>query len=115
MEPPAVSFHYVENIDAGNVDVDVDPLVNPKFLPPSFSVEAKQPIYGDVDKMKTDVFDGDNFDASDNMGYLEILSSKDDNPNDKSSWEGTNIIVPSVRMKFKNEKEVFEFYKNYTY
>lgn len=44
-----------------------------------------------------------------NVGYLEILSSKDDNPNDKSSWEGTNIIVSSVGMKFKNETEVFEF------
>ncbi|CAI9784926.1 unnamed protein product [Fraxinus pennsylvanica] len=51
---------------------------------------------------------------SDN-GYLEVLSSKNDNPNDKTLREGTDIIVPSVGMKFKDEIEMFEFYKNYAY
>ncbi|CAA2977480.1 Hypothetical predicted protein [Olea europaea subsp. europaea] len=65
--------------------------------------------------MEDDDFDGGNFEVGDDMGYLENLSSEDDNPNEKSSLEGTDIIVPSVGMKFKNEKEVFEFYKNCAY
>ncbi|XP_022868527.1 protein FAR1-RELATED SEQUENCE 5-like [Olea europaea var. sylvestris] len=32
-----------------------------------------------------------------------------------SLGEGTNIIVPKVGMKFQDENEVFEFYKNYAY
>ncbi|CAA3023992.1 Hypothetical predicted protein [Olea europaea subsp. europaea] len=65
--------------------------------------------------MKVNDFDGDNFEDGDDMGYLEILSSEDDNPNEKSPLEAMDIIVPSVGMKFKNEEEVFEFYKNYAY
>lgn len=34
--------------------------------------------------------------------FLEIPSSEDDNPNDMSLREGTNIIVSSVGMKFQD-------------
>ncbi|CAA2953787.1 Hypothetical predicted protein [Olea europaea subsp. europaea] len=59
--------------------------------------------------------DGGDIDSGKNMGILEIPLSKDDNPNDISLREGTDIIVPSVGIKFQDENEVFEFYKNYVY
>ncbi|XP_022856160.1 protein FAR1-RELATED SEQUENCE 5-like [Olea europaea var. sylvestris] len=59
--------------------------------------------------------EGGNIESGNNMGILEIPSSEDDNPNDMSLQEGTDIIVPSVGMKFQDENEVFEFYKNYAY
>lgn len=46
-------------------------------------------------------------------GYLDIVSSDDGNANEKR--EESDIIVPSVGMKFKDENEVFEFYKKYAY
>lgn len=50
-----------------------------------------------------------------NTGCLKFISSKDDNLNDKSLVEGTDINVLGVGMKFKYENEVFEFYKVYAY
>ncbi|XP_022861207.1 protein FAR1-RELATED SEQUENCE 5-like [Olea europaea var. sylvestris] len=55
-----------------------------------------------------------NIDAGDKTGCLDIHSSNDDNPNDKSLGEESDI-VPVVGMKFKDENEIFEFYKNYAY
>ncbi|XP_022850810.1 protein FAR1-RELATED SEQUENCE 5-like [Olea europaea var. sylvestris] len=53
--------------------------------------------------------------SADNCCILEISSSEHDNPTDMSLREGIDIIVPSVGMKFQDENEVFEFYKNYAY
>lgn len=75
MEPPVLSFHYVrdvdsDNIDVGNVDANFDPSTSLINLSPSFPVEARQSLYGDIDEMEVDDFDHGNFDASDNMDKI---------------------------------------------
>ncbi|XP_022893275.1 protein FAR1-RELATED SEQUENCE 5-like [Olea europaea var. sylvestris] len=67
------------------------------------------------DDIEADNFQAGNLDPDDNMGYVQIPSSEDDNPNDSGVGEETKNIEPTVGMKFKDENDVFEFYKHYTY
>ncbi|XP_022873511.1 protein FAR1-RELATED SEQUENCE 5-like [Olea europaea var. sylvestris] len=91
--------------------------VSPTSLSAPFVIHPKPSYCREEYEME-----GGNIESGNNMGnisflpwYLEISSSEDNNPNDMSLQEGTDIIVPSVGMKFQDENKVFEFYKNYAY
>ncbi|XP_022893911.1 uncharacterized protein LOC111408376 [Olea europaea var. sylvestris] len=127
----------------GNIDVGDDVMVNPTPLSTLFVIHPKLIYCRDEYEMEGGNSDRGNIDSGNNMvqshplqnvqyppprvlilivvppvmnvGIFKIPSSEDDNPNDMSLREGTDIIVPSVGMKFQDENEVFEFYKNYAY
>ncbi|XP_022861746.1 uncharacterized protein LOC111382106 [Olea europaea var. sylvestris] len=67
------------------------------------------------DDIEADDFQAGNLDLDNSMDYLQIPLTEDDNPNDSGIGEKTKIIEPTVGMKFKDENEVFEFYKHYAY
>ncbi|XP_022860685.1 protein FAR1-RELATED SEQUENCE 3-like [Olea europaea var. sylvestris] len=98
-----------------NIDADDGVMVNPTPLSAPFVVNPKPNYCRDEYEMEGGNSDGRNIDSGNNMGIFEIPSSEDNNPNDMSFREGTDIIVPIVGIKFQDENEVFEFYKNYAY
>ncbi|XP_022878704.1 uncharacterized protein LOC111396521 [Olea europaea var. sylvestris] len=89
--------------DHNNFDTGIDTMMNPTILSPSFMVEGQQFCDEAADETEADNSQAGNLNGNDSMGYLKILSSDHDNPNDTSMGEETEIIVSTVGMKFKDE------------